>query len=412
MTEIQLQRIKLSDIQPYPNNAKIHTSEQIAKIRDSIQSFGYNDPIALDENNIIIEGHGRFEAIKQINSDPNYEINIIRLTGLDENAKKAYRIAHNKLNLMTNFDLDILKEEFYSLEDTDYFNDTGFDSNEITEIWDEKLKTKEDDFEIPKQPKYKIGLGEIWQLGEHRLMCGDSTIKEDVDKLMNGQKANLILTDPPYGVDYSKKNEFLNSIARGNRNQTPIENDGTNIDIKKLVKEFLENTILEDKNIVYMFTRGKHIADFIYAFKEAGFYYSQDLKWVKNNHVLGRLDYNPKSENILYGWKGKHEFYGGFQTDVLQFNKPQSSKEHPTMKPIELLSELLKHGSEQNMIIYDGFGGSGSTLIACEQLNRKCFMMELDPTYCSVIIERWEKLTNKVAIKLNKLNNENNKEEL
>jgi len=400
--KLVLEDIKIKDIKPYPNNAKLHSTEQIGKIRDSIMQFGYNDPIAIDENNIIIEGHGRLDALNQIYSNKDKSVQVIRLKGLDENAKKAYRIAHNKIGMDSDFDLDILKEEFYSLEDTDYFNDTGFNSDEISEIWDKEVK--EDDFETPTEPKYKIELGEIWQLGNHRLMCGDSTELKNISKLIENNNIDMILTDPPYGVDYSSKNEWLNSIAKGNRNQTPIKGD-KDINIRELIGKFLNLVPLSDYNTIYVFTSGKHIADMIFAFKDIDYYYSQDLKWIKNNHVLGRLDYNPKSENILYGWKGKHKFYGNFQTDVLEFNKPSSSKEHPTMKPIELLSELIKHGSKSGMNVYDAFGGSGSTLIACEQLDRKCYMMELDPIYCSVIIERWEKLTNKNATKLDNGNN-------
>jgi DNA modification methylase len=179
----------------------------------------------------------------------------------------------------------------------------------------------------------------------------------------------------------------------------PRKNDKA-VDIVALVCDFLSIIPLADFNTVYVFTSGKSIAEMILAFKDSECYYSQDLKWIKNNHVLGRLDYNTKSENIIYGWKGKHEFYGGFQTDVLFFDKPNNSDLHPTMKPIELLKTLLTHGSRENENVYDGFGGSGSTLIACEQTKRKCFMMELDPKYCSVIIERWENLTKQKAVKL------------
>ena len=395
-------KLKLKEIKPYKRNAKLHPESQIEKIRDSIISFGYKDLIAVDENNVVLEGHGRLRALYQIDATGEKEIDVWQITDLNEPEKRAYRIAHNKLNMMTEFDVKVLKEEFYELEDTENFTDTGFETNEITEMWDEDKEVVEDKVDVDAyeraKNKTKIQLGEVYLLGNHRLMCGDSTEKDQVNKLMNGQKADMILTDPPYGVDYASKNEFLNSIAPGNRNQTPIKGD-KDVDIFELVSNFLKCVELSDYNTTYVFSSGKHIAEMINSFKEAGYYYSQDLKWVKNNHVLGRLDYNPKSENIIYGWKGKHKFYGGFQTDILEFNKPNSSKEHPTMKPLDLIGELIKHGSQSQMSIYDGFGGSGSTLIACEQLNRKCFMMELDPVYCQVIIDRWEKFTNKKAIK-------------
>ena len=387
-----MDNIPLVEIIPYSKNPR-KNDKAVDLVVKSIKEFGFINPIILDKNNEIIAGHTRYKAAVKLGL---IEVPVIWADTLSEEQVRAYRILDNKSSEIAEWDFELLKGEFHALEGTDCFEFTGFSSDEISKIWDKEIE--EDDFNIPKEPKYKVNLGEIYELGEHRLMCGDCTKEEFTNKLFNNQKINQILIDPPYGVDYSEKNKFLNSIGRGNRIQTPIEND-KNVDIKQLVGEALIKVPLTEENTIYVFSRGKHIADMIYSFKENGFYYSQDLKWIKNNHVLGRLDYNPKSENIIYGWKGKHKFYGGFQTDILNFDRPTSSKEHPTMKPIKLLCELLKHGSQENAKIYDGFGGSGSTLIACEQTNRKCFMMELDPFYCSVIIERFEKLTGKTGIK-------------
>lgn len=402
MSEIRLEIIKIKDLKPYALNSKIHDSTQVGQIRDSILQYGYNDPIAVDENNEIIEGHGRLEALKQINSNPEQEIKIPRIIGLTEKQKMKYRIAHNKINMNTGLDMVSLKAEFDNIGDLEFFKEIGFSSSELRLLnpTPEIAETVEVNSYERAKAKTQIKVGDIYQLGNHRLMCGDSTSKVQVELLMNGQKVDMVLSDPPYNVDYSEKNEFLNSISKGNRNQTPIKNDKIE-DFRCFIKNYLEAVPTNNYNTIYLFTSGKEIANVILAFKEAGCYYSQDLKWIKNNHVLGRLDYNPKSENIIYGWKGKHKFYGGFQTDVIECDKPLRSEEHPTMKPIKLLAELLLHGSQEEMNVYDGFGGSGSTLIACEQTKRKCFMMELDPVYVQIIIDRYEKLTNQKAIKLN-----------
>jgi len=394
MTEerISVEYIPIAEIQSYSKNPR-RNEKSIPIVMKSISQYGFLVPIILDKNNVIVAGHTRIESAKRLGMT---EVPVIWADNLTDEQIRGFRIMDNKSIEYSDWNYDLLKDEIIDLSKLNYPLDlTGLSENEISKF----IQTEEDDFEEPKEAKYKIEKGEIWQLGRHRIMCGDCTNKADVGALMQSLKANMILTDPPYNVDYSSKNDFLNKIDKGNRNQTPIENDNI-IDFKKLIVDFLKVIPYENKNTVYLFTSGKEIANVINAFSEAGLYYSQDLKWIKNNHVLGRLDYNPKSENIIYGWMGKHEFYGDFQTDVLNFDKPLVSKEHPTMKPINLLSELIRHGSRQNEIVYDGFLGSGSTLIACEQTNRTCYGMEIDPFYCSVIIERFEKLTKQQAVKL------------
>jgi len=210
----------------------------------------------------------------------------------------------------------------------------------------------------------------------------------------------MVFSDPPYGVDYSEKNTFLNSISPGNRIQTPIENDNIE-DYVKFFTGFLQILPLKEENSIYLTISGQKLLELLQSARASDIKMSQLLVWVKNNHVLGRQDYSNKHEMIFYGWKGKHKFYGQFDTTVWNFDKPLSSSLHPTMKPIELIKKALINSSQEGMNVYDGFGGSGSTLIACEQTKRKCFMMEIDPFYCSVIIERWETLTQQKAIKLN-----------
>ena len=419
---------KLSDLKAYKNNAKIHTTDQISKIRDSIQSFGYKDLIAVDENNVIIEGHGRLQALYQLDSTGSKEISVVQITDLNENEKKAYRIAHNKLSLMTDFDEEKLGSEFNSLEDTDSFNDTGFSNNEITDIWDKDKEAVDDDFEIPTEPKYTISQGDTWQLGNHRLRCGDSTKKDHVDALMCEKKADMVFTDPPYNVNIggsgampierqSKEQQAMAKKAKkypndlmGRLGQKTIQNDNmSREEFIQFTTDYLSRYFENCDGPYYIFMSCKEWGTLMNKFEELGGYWSSTIIWNKSQFVLSRKDYHPKFEPILYGWKvgaNINHLADRSQGDVWEFDKPSNSKLHPTMKPIDLCSKAINNSSKRDNLILDLFGGSGSTLIACEQLNRKCFMMELDPKYCSVIIERWEKLTGKAAVKVTELDND------
>ena len=419
-------------LKPYKHNAKIHTPEQIQQIKKSIKEFNFNDPIAVDEDNTIIEGHGRLLAAKELGMK---EVPVIFLYGLTDQQKKAYILAHNQLTMNTGFDMDVLADEINRITAFD-MGDFGFDMSTLGEEEKNPEDVKEDEPpEPPTKPKSKRG--EIYKLGEHRLMCGDSTSAEDVQKLMDGAKADLVVTDPPYGVSYNNKNEFLNKIDKGNRIQKAIENDSrTPEDMyefwKKCFEILIDNT--KDKMAYYIFgPQGGDLLLLLRAIVDSGFMLKHTLIWVKNNHVLGRCDYNYKHEPICYGWKpnGTHSFYADFDTsvfedkidvdkmkkdellslvkqllsdkvpvDVIHENKPTVSGLHPTMKPVKLIARLISNSSRAGDIVVDTFGGSGTTLIACEQLARKCYMMEYDPKYVDVIIERWEKLTGKKAQKI------------
>lgn len=250
-----------------------------------------------------------------------------------------------------------------------------------------------------------VKTGDLFQLGNHRFLCGDCTIKENIDLLMNGKKADMVFTDPPYNVDYSSKNQFLNSIDKGNSIQREIKNDkmSDTCFYSFLFKVFNNiKNILNTYNSYYICCSDRCIDIFIQALKENKFVYSNQIIWNKNNHVLCRSDYNYKHEPILYGWKDRHRFYGNgfFKTTVWDIAKLLKNDLHPTMKPIELIVNAILNSSLENMIVFDGFLGSGSTLIACEYTNRICYGMEIEPHYCSVIINRWQKYTNKKAIKI------------
>ena len=242
----------------------------------------------------------------------------------------------------------------------------------------------------------------IWKLGNHRLLLGDSTKKEDVEELVGKDKVTLLLTDPPYGVGYVEgKQEFLETIHKDGKSSkfSAIQGDGVAEDYYDFSKKWLEvfKSHLKDKNAFYIFNSDSKLRELLNAFHDTGYTKSSLLIWLKNHHVVGRKDYHPQHELILYGWYGRHEFFGNRDKTALFYPKPNKSKLHPTMKPPSLLRRLIYHSSKPRDIVLDPFGGSGSTLIACEQLGRTCFMVECDEAYCKTIIERWEKLTKKKA---------------
>jgi site-specific DNA-methyltransferase (adenine-specific) len=375
---------------PYINNPRVN-DRAIDAVAGSIAEFGFKNPIIVDRNNVIIAGHTRLLAARKLGLD---QVPVIRAEDLTEKQVKAFRIADNRTAEFSEWDDELLAMELEGLEDMF----TGFSEDEIDALLgqDGPAGVVEDDYEIvpPEEPITKPG--DLWLLGRHRLLCGDATKKEDVERLMDGKKVDSMITDPPYGVDYSGKNEFLNKFDKGNRIQKPITNDATT-DYRKFFSDFMGLAPLAEYNTVYIFMSNKELHSLRLALDDCGYSWGDYLVWVKNNHVLGRKDYNAKHEFIVYGWKGKHKFYGGFSTTVLEFDRPLRSDLHPTMKPIPLLVKLINDGLPAKGKVYDPFGGSGSTLIAAEQLNRTCYMMELDPVYCDVIVQRWENLTGQKA---------------
>jgi DNA modification methylase len=250
--------------------------------------------------------------------------------------------------------------------------------------------------------KTKTKQGDIWKLGDHLLGCGSATDTKFTDGLIGGGRIRILLTDPPYGVDYSEKNKFLNKIDKGNRNQHKIQGDGSADDYEGTVRAVLESVKgkLEPYNSFYIFDGGLNIEKLLRAIRESDFYYSQMVVWVKNNHVIGRKDYLPAHEMIAYGWHGRHKMERSKAQSVIYHPKPQQSAIHPTMKPVGLLRKLIQNSSKVGELVYDPFGGSGSTLIACEHLKRRCITVELEPIYAQRIIERWEKLTGRKAEKI------------
>lgn len=386
---MEIKKIKLNDIIPYENNVKEHPQEQIEQLKNSILEFGNNDPIAIDEFNIIIEGHGRYIALQELGYE---EAECIVLSGLSEEQKNAYRIVHNQLTMNTGFDMEGLKEELSKIENID-LSSLGFEdllqeleNNTPAEVEDDNFDLDEALEEID-EPVSKYG--DIYKLGNHYLMCGDSTKEQDVLKLMQGNKADLLLTDPPYNVDYE-----------GTAGK--IENDNMNdTDFREFLKNAFSNAdeVMKAGASFYIWYANLQTHNFVTATMEV-FKIRSYLIWNKNALVMGRQDYQWKHEPCLYGWKdgAAHSWYSGrSETTVLNFDKPSKSDLHPTMKPLDLFGYLVQNSSKKNDIVLDLFGGSGTSICVCEKLNRSCYSMEYDPKYCDVIIKRWELITGKKA---------------
>ena len=388
--ELKFEYLPVKDLRPYEHNARKHAADDVGAIIASIKEFGFDDPIGIWKDNVIIEGHGRLMAAKELGMET---VPCIRLDHLTDEQRRAYALAHNRTAELSDWDFVVRDEELAEIFDID-MTAFGFDALET-----EETKEIEED-ELPEEVETRCKVGDIWQLGEHRLICGDSTEITVIDALMEDQKADLYLTDPPYNVDYTD----------GHENERKILNDHFDTDEQcgeELWLPAFSNALLHSNDCcsVYCFMPqgGTHMMMMMMMMK-AGWQVKHELIWRKQSIVLNRADYNYQHEPFLYGWNKTHKFYGNGKfknTSVWEFDRPTKSKEHPTMKPVELLGEILLNATQTGDKVLDTFGGSGSTLSACEQLNRKCFICELDPHYCDVIIQRWENLTGRKAVLMN-----------
>lgn len=398
-TKLKVEYIKVDDLKPYEKNSKIHDKANIEAIKKSIEKYGFNDAIGIwGKNNLIVEGHGRWLACKELGIE---EVPCIRLDHLTEEERREYTLLHNKTTMMTDFDLDLLSEELADLDLSDFELDWG-----IEELEPEK-EVEEDDFDIegaiPEEPKAKYG--DIYQLGEHRLMCGDSTKEEDVAKLMDGAKADMVFTDPPYGMnldtDYSGMKNNLDFAKSKNFTGGKKYEQGKVDDFNPQMIDAVLSIDAKE-----MFLWGADYFAELLPCKNDGSWIVWDKRANGNDDI--EEDY---SSDKMYGscfelcWsKNRHKrdiarvkWAGVFGTEQEFDHK----RYHPTQKPIKLAEWFLKRYSKDGHIVIDLFGGSGSTLIACEQLDRTCYMMELDPKYCDVIIKRWETLTGEKAVLIN-----------
>lgn len=405
-TELDIELVEIDKIKPHEANERLHPEDNIEILKKGLADFDQQKPIVVDNKYKIIAGHGIWYAAKK----SGYTHWYVSKSKLKGNKKRAYRVFDNKSGELSTWDDEKLSKTLYELHSENYaIADLGFDAGDYdwgktTQEQDEK----EDEIPEVEENIYGVERGDIFQLGDHRLMCGDSTSKEDVDKLMNGEKADMVFTDPPYGVSYADKNAFLNTISFANRSEKRIEADHQSVDemyvlwcsVFNMIAEFLKK-----KSSYYICSpQGGELMMMMQAIHQSPLQLKHTLIWVKNNHVLGRSDYNYKHEPILYGWKknGTHDFFGKgeFKTSVWNVEKPLKNDLHPTMKPIKLMEEAIKNSCCNDGLLFEPFCGSGSTLIACEKTNRRCYGMEIDPHYCSVIIKRFEDYSNKKHIKL------------
>lgn len=421
---------KLSDLKPYENNARTHSEEQVAQICASIREFGFTNPLLIDESGGIIAGHGRLAAAKILKMD---EVPTIELKGLTEAQKRAYVIADNKLALNAGWDEELLKAELEALQNLDFDLElTGFSEDELVDMgipqgideYQNLDKSREDDIPPTDEKNIVVYKGDLIELDKHRLLCGDSTNIKDVERLLNGRQADMVWTDPPYNVAVENSaGKILNDdMSKGEFREFLIS----------VFKNYFQ--IVKKGGVIYVAHSESERVAFTETFIQAGFKFAQNLIWNKNQATLSRQDYNWKHEPILYGWKeGQgHYFCEDYtettvvedkinltamkkeelidlakklleqkRTDVIDYDKPQKSELHPTMKPVGLVQRFIENSSRERELVVDLFGGAGSTLIASVNTNRTCYLMELDEKYAQVIIQRYVDYTNNPKIKIN-----------
>jgi len=382
ITTTKFDLIAIDKLVPYINNARTHSPEQVKKLRASLREFGFINPIIIDKDYGIVAGHGRLLAAKEEGMD---KVPCVFAEHLTEAQKKAYIIADNRMAMDAGWDEELLRVEIEALEAEAFdLSLTGFEASDLSKLFDGGKDVQDDDFDVDAELEKPVitKLGDIWILGRHRLVCGDSTKADTFDALLEGKKANMVLTDPPYNVDYE-----------GTAGKIKNDNMASEQFYQFLLDAFtqMESHMADDASI-YVFHADIEGLNFRRAFGDAGFYLSGCCIWKKPSLVLGRSQYQWQHEPCLYGWKknGKHQWYSGRkETTIWEFEKTKKNTDHPTMKPIPLLAYPIANSSMSNTIILDPFGGSGSTLIACEQMDRSCYTIELDEKYCDVIVKRY-----------------------
>lgn len=389
---MNVQQVKIEKVKPYDKNPRKNKAA-VDYVANSIKEFGFQQPIVVDKDMVVIAGHTRLKAAKKLKLK---EVPVVIADNLTEEQVKAYRLADNKTAEKAEWDFDLLTDELLSLQELDFdMEQFGFDFD-----FSEDEEAVEDDnweADVPEEPISKRG--DIWVLGRHRLMCGDSTEAADVALLMDGNKADMLLTDPPYNVDYTGKASELETRK--------IENDKMEDSaFQDFLTSAFENAAENMKagGVFYIWHADSEGLNFRVACKKAGFQVRQCLIWNKNAMVMGRQDYQWKHEPCLYGWKdGASHLWASDrkQTTVLDFEKPQKNNLHPTMKPIKLFDYQIKNNTKGDDIVLDLFGGSGTTIMAAEQNGRRGFVMEYDPKFVDVIVDRWEQFTGMKAKKIN-----------
>lgn len=404
LDKLKVEYRPIDQLVPYENNARTHSEEQVNEIVRSITEFGFYNPIKIDENNLIIAGHGRLEAAKSLGIK---ELPVIVLKGLTEAQRRALTIVDNSIADNAGWDEQLLALELEFLKDEDFdIEITALEASFIDDLLhgteDEDNEARADEDTVPEPPEVPVSRpGDIWICGKHKVLCGDSTKKEDYEKLFGSDElADMVFTDPPYNVDYGKTEEVR---ARGKGKKIKgrdLMNDNLGAEFGKFLADLCAVAIEYTKGALYICMSGSEMHNLHQAFVKAGGYVSTNIIWAKNHYSLGWSDYHRQHEPILYGWKkGNDHYWCGArdQGDVWHINRPHLQTLHPTMKPVELVEKAILNSSKTQDIVLDPFGGSGTTMIAAENLNRQARLIELDPKYVDVIVERWQEATGKTA---------------
>jgi DNA modification methylase len=413
MVEPRYERVRIADLNPATYNPRRISNDALAGLRESVERFGLVEPIIINKDRTVIGGHQRLKVL-QAKGVEEATVAIVDLPYIEE---RALNVSLNNRHIAGEFIEDELKD---LLEEIQEQNVEMYDAlvldpllKEITEKLESEAEsvnssyegeTDPDDAPESEETEERVQAGDIWQLGEHRLFCGDTT-SNGISRVLDGDRVDSLVTDPPYGVDYGEKNEMLNENdakhgIRGKRIEKKIANDAIK-NYRSWFASWLGKITWAESATFYIFMSSVELHNLRLAIEDCGYHWSDYLVWVKNNHVLSRKDYHSKLEIITYGWPKKHKFHAkDFRTTVLEYDRPQKNDLHPTMKPVALVQQLVCDGSRGGGIVLDPFGGSGTTMIACQTAGRSCRMIELDARYCDVIISRWESFTGKRAQKI------------
>jgi DNA modification methylase len=394
---LQIEQWPIDRLIPYIRNARTHSDEQIAQVAASIVEFGWTNPILVGADGVIIAGHARLLAARKLKMN---EVPVIVLGHLSETQRRALIIADNKLALNAGWNDEMLRVELESLREDAFDLDlVGFTDAELEEILaggEQTVEGNTDEDAVPEtQDDVVSAPGDLWVMGDHRLLCGDSTRLDVVETLLDGGLADMVFTDPPYNVNYGAT---MKDKLRGT-NRT-IANDNLGSNFEQFLRDACVNMLTVAKGAIYVCMSSSEIHTLQRVFREAGGHWSTFVVWAKNTFTMGRSDYQRQYEPILYGWKeGTDHFWCGArdQGDVWFIKKPHVNDLHPTMKPVELVERAIRNSSKSRDMVLDPFGGSGTTLIACEKAGRQARVIELDPKYCDVIIRRWQEFSGKDA---------------
>ena len=396
--ELEVQSWAVDRLIPYARNSRTHSDEQVAQVAASIAEFGFVNPILVGPDGVIIAGHARLLAARKLKLA---EVPVIVLGHLSETQRRALVIADNRLALSAAWDEAMLRVELDSLREDGFDLDiVGFSDEELEELLRDPEQTHEgktDDDAAPEVPETAVTVpGDVWLLGDHRVLCGDSTQMEAVEKVLDGGLADMVWTDPPYNVNYGAT---MKEKLRGKQHRR-IANDNLGAGFEQFLHDAIVNMLAVTKGALYICMSSSELATLQKVFCEAGGHWSTFVIWAKNTFTMGRADYQRQYEPMLYGWKeGTNHFWCGArdQGDVWFVKKPVRNDLHPTCKPVELIERALHNSSKTRDTVLDPFGGSGSTLIACEKTGRQARLIELEPRYCDVIVRRFQEYAGKTA---------------